>query len=116
VVAVLEGRVGPLVDGRPYADPEFLAELETYHEAAVEAHRGHARLARPLPAPQLPDDVLQGEVVENQPEPEPVPAGASAGELAVRDPAGPDDPGLDASGREPSGRDPSGPAAAGSGG
>jgi hypothetical protein len=82
VVAVLEGRVGPLVDGRPYADREFLAELETYHEAAVEAHRGHARLARPLPAPQLPEGVLAGEVVE----PEAVPASASAGEWAVRDP------------------------------
>ena len=49
VVAVLEGRAGPLVDGRPYGDPDFLRELETYHEAAVEAHRGHAP-ARPTAA------------------------------------------------------------------
>ncbi len=86
VVAVLEGRVGPLVDGRPYRDPEFLRELESYHDAAVEAHRGHARLAQPLPAAQPPEGVLAGEVVEPESESEPVPAGASAGEWAVLDP------------------------------
>jgi hypothetical protein len=86
VVAVLEGRNGPLVDGRPYAERQFLAELETYHEAAVEAHRGHARLARPLPAPQLPDGVLAGQVVESQPEPQPGTAAATAGDWAVHDP------------------------------
>jgi hypothetical protein len=88
VVAVLEGRTGPLVDGRPYTDPAFLAELETYHEAAVEAHRGHAKVARPLPAPRLPDGVLAGEVVE----PPALPASASAGDGAVGDPPRDRDP------------------------
>src|SRR5579871_3633513 len=31
IVAVMEHTVGPLVDGRPYADPEFLGRLEEYH-------------------------------------------------------------------------------------
>ena len=60
VVAVLESRRGPLVDGRPYAEPAFLAELETYHEAAVEAHRGHAPLSTPIPAP---GGAIEGELV-----------------------------------------------------
>jgi len=118
VVAVLEGRVGPLVDGRPYSDREFLAELETYHDAAVEAHRGHARLAQPLPAAQPPEGVLPGAVVESSPEPEPVPAGAGAGEWAVLDPSAREDAAGDSEQprgpRGPSG--PSGPEAAGSGG
>ena len=49
VIAILEGRQGPLVDGRPYLDPELAAELETYHEEAVEAHRRHAAMGKPLP-------------------------------------------------------------------
>ncbi len=90
VVAVLEGRIGPLVDGRPYADPAFLAELETYHEAAVEAHRGHAKVARPLPAPRLPDGVLAGEVVE--PPALPASASASGGDRGIRKPGDPPGP------------------------
>jgi ATP-dependent Zn protease len=52
VNAVLEHTVGPVVDGRPYADPEFLAELEAYHESAAAAHRDHShrQLALPVPA------------------------------------------------------------------
>jgi ATP-dependent Zn protease len=53
VIAILEGRPGPLVDGRPYTEPELLAELESYHEAAVEAHRRHAAVGTPLPVLQL---------------------------------------------------------------
>ena len=53
VIAVLEGRPGPLVDGTPYTEPELLAELESYHEAAVEAHRRHAAMRTPLPVPRL---------------------------------------------------------------
>jgi cell division protease FtsH len=86
VIAVLEGKVGPLADGRPYADPAFLTELESYHEAAVEAHRGHSPVGRPLPAAGLPEGVLAGEVVEPEPEPVPASAGAGRGDWAVRDP------------------------------
>jgi ATP-dependent Zn protease len=49
VIAVLEGRPGPLVDGTPYTEPELVSELEAYHEAAVEAHRRHAAIRTPLP-------------------------------------------------------------------
>ncbi len=49
VIAVLEGRPGPLVDGTPYTEPDLLAELESYHEAAIEAHRQHAAIRTPLP-------------------------------------------------------------------
>jgi hypothetical protein len=49
VIAVLEGRSGPLVDGTPYTEPELVSELEAYHEAAVEAHRRHAAIRTPLP-------------------------------------------------------------------
>ncbi|WP_198950211.1 AAA family ATPase [Kineosporia sp. A_224] len=52
VVAVLEQRRGPLVDGTFYADPAFAAELEAYHAAAVDAHRNHAPVATSLPQPQ----------------------------------------------------------------
>jgi ATP-dependent Zn protease len=61
VIAVLEGRQGPLVDGTPYVEPELIAELENYHEAAVEAHRRHAAMGKPLPvlrlAPPIPAEV-----------------------------------------------------------
>jgi cell division protease FtsH len=62
VVAVLEGREGPLVDGRPYADPRIQRELELYHEAAVEAHRRHAPVGTPLPGVDRPRSV-PGEAV-----------------------------------------------------
>jgi cell division protease FtsH len=49
VAAVFEHTVGPVVDGRPYADPEFLAELDAYHESAVAAHRDHGTPQLTLP-------------------------------------------------------------------
>jgi cell division protease FtsH len=64
VVAVLEHRLGPIADGRIYDDPAFLAELEAYHTAAVEAHRRHTSIAAPLPTPREPEgEILQGELV-----------------------------------------------------
>ena len=61
VVAVLEGVPGPLVDGRPYTEPSFIAELERYHSAAVEAHRHHTKMHTPLPlAPTGP--IVAGEL------------------------------------------------------
>jgi uncharacterized protein (DUF1778 family) len=49
VVAVIEGHAGPLVDGRPYADPEFRRAVATYHAEAVAAHKGGLPLEVPLP-------------------------------------------------------------------
>ena len=52
VVAVMEHTKGPLVDGRPYADQEFLDCLEEYHQAAASAHRVHGNVR--LSMPHLP--------------------------------------------------------------
>lgn len=41
VAAVIEGVQGSIVDGRPYLDTNFLAEIEKYHSASVVAHREH---------------------------------------------------------------------------
>jgi cell division protease FtsH len=51
VAAVIEHTRGPLVDGTPYADPEFAAELAAYHEAAALAHHSHSTTGRGLPMP-----------------------------------------------------------------
>ena len=66
VIAILEGRSGPLVDGRPYTEPELMAELESYHRDAVEAHRRHAAMSTPLP-------VLTTTPTGSSPEPPPEP-------------------------------------------
>ncbi|MGK5555625.1 AAA family ATPase [Actinomadura kijaniata] len=53
VAAVIEGRRGPLVDGRVYADPAFARTLEEYHRAALAAHDGRTPFhlgPPPLPA------------------------------------------------------------------
>jgi ATP-dependent Zn protease len=49
VVAVIEGRPGPLVDGRAYADPGFAAVAEAYHEASLAAHQGTPDIELRLP-------------------------------------------------------------------
>jgi cell division protease FtsH len=54
VEAVLEGREGPAVDGRPYGDPKFVDLLEDYHQAAAEAHKGHGRVLLALPEAREP--------------------------------------------------------------
>ncbi len=54
VVAVLEHTRGPLVDGRPYAEQSFLAELNDYHLAAARAHREHSQEQLNMPAPAVP--------------------------------------------------------------
>ena len=49
VQAIIEGRQGPLIDGRVYRDPQFLESAEAYHAAAVAAHKAHSRPTMPLP-------------------------------------------------------------------
>jgi cell division protease FtsH len=49
VEAIMEGKVGPMVDGRRYHEPDFLALAEEYHHSAVQAHRGQTREVRTLP-------------------------------------------------------------------
>jgi cell division protease FtsH len=62
VVAVLQGHQGPAVDGAKYHQPEFYAQIEAYHRAAVTAHRTHSRimLALPNPASEPPSAESQG--------------------------------------------------------
>lgn len=49
LIAIVEGRQGALVDGRPYADPSFIISLEEYHSKALLAHKGHGSLTLKLP-------------------------------------------------------------------
>jgi ATP-dependent Zn protease len=60
VAAIVDGTVGPTVDGGAYADPRFRADLEVYHEAVVQAHREHGGVEGriPVPIPPAPVSVL----------------------------------------------------------
>ena len=56
LVAIVEGRAGPLIDGRRYHTPGFAEALEEYHSQAVAAHARHAGIGQLLPQlPALPD-------------------------------------------------------------
>ncbi|MEX0833843.1 MAG: AAA family ATPase [Actinomycetota bacterium] len=50
IAAVIEGRKGPLIDGRRYHVKEFKEGLEAYHEQALEAHEGHESVRIAMPA------------------------------------------------------------------
>jgi cell division protease FtsH len=52
VIAVIERRRGPLIDGTLYQGPELADELESYHTAAVSAHEGHSSVRLSLPLVQ----------------------------------------------------------------
>jgi cell division protease FtsH len=56
VVAVLEHTRGPVVDGTPYGDAAFMAQLTDYHLSAARAHRDHSQeqLALPVAANAQP--------------------------------------------------------------
>jgi cell division protease FtsH len=54
VTAVLEGQHGPLVDGTPYADDQFIGKLREYHLAAKRAHQEHNKPEMPLPVAEQP--------------------------------------------------------------
>ena len=63
VIAVIDGTAGPLVDGTPYADREFIRHLEEYHMCAATAHRMHSKVPMAMPMPNLTgssDAVPQG--------------------------------------------------------
>ncbi|MFI9558163.1 AAA family ATPase [Nonomuraea endophytica] len=61
VVAIIERRAGPSVDGTVYASDELHAELEDYHLEAARAHHEHGRVERELPG------VVADEVVDHKP-------------------------------------------------
>jgi cell division protease FtsH len=62
VTAVFEGGRGPLVDGAPYADDEFIARLREYHLAAQRAHRDHSVPQIPMPA-AAPAALVSGSIL-----------------------------------------------------
>jgi cell division protease FtsH len=66
VVAVIEAREGPMIDGRVYGDPDLVAAVEAYHEASVVAHQGRGRIELGLPpVPELgPPSPPRGATVE----------------------------------------------------
>jgi hypothetical protein len=49
VMAVIEGRRGPQIDGRPYHTREFAKRAEEYHARAHAAHLANGRIDIPLP-------------------------------------------------------------------
>jgi len=53
VVAIIDGEQGPVVDGRPYREPDFQAELEAYHLRAVSAHGGDRSTPLAVPVPHV---------------------------------------------------------------
>ncbi len=59
IEAIMEGRMGPNVDGRPYRDPGFVQMLHNYHAAVVRAHQDHARVASRIPVPLPPSPSLE---------------------------------------------------------
>ncbi|ABW10712.1 AAA ATPase central domain protein [Parafrankia sp. EAN1pec] len=75
VEAIMEGTVGPTVDGRRYMEPGFMAVAEDYHRSAVQAHRGmHHDDLRELPelgraaargAPPVPRALPEGPSTAN---------------------------------------------------
>jgi ATP-dependent Zn protease len=68
VTAVMEGRRGPTVDGRPYKDRGFGQMLENYHTAVVRAHKEHGGVSTPIPVPVPPSPVeFQIEEDEDRP-------------------------------------------------
>jgi ATP-dependent Zn protease len=57
VTAVIEGTVGPIVDGRPYQDVAFRQMLENYHAAVLRAHKEHSGVEASIPVPVPPPPV-----------------------------------------------------------
>ncbi|WP_061292283.1 AAA family ATPase [Herbidospora cretacea] len=81
VMAVIERTHGPLIDGTVYDDEDFQRELEEYHEAAVTAHREHAKVTVTMPQPRVRQLALQpaSVIVGNGAAPAFAPAGTISG-------------------------------------
>ena len=83
IEAIIEGRPGPLIDGRVYSDPEFARVVEEYHAQAISAHKGHADFEISLPT-------LNGHRRDGQPTPVILrPDGTYAGPSPWSRPVGP---------------------------
>lgn len=69
VVAVFEHRQGPVIDGSPYADAGFVAQLEEYHQGAAMAHREHGPVPAAMPVPPKPIWMPEGAASMADPDP-----------------------------------------------
>jgi cell division protease FtsH len=69
VVAVIERKQGPFVDGRVYADAGLLQRLEEYHHEAAQAHRAHSQIPLSMPEPHKPVLATGPWMVPPDPEP-----------------------------------------------
>jgi cell division protease FtsH len=49
ITAIMNREQGPVVDGRPYGDPDFVAELEAYHLSAMSIQSRSDILRLPVP-------------------------------------------------------------------
>jgi len=87
VAAIIDGVQGPLVDGRQYSAPDFQEVAESYHQEAVAAHKGHAKVAVPLPVlvparvdlgPDGNGEVAEGPALSGNGEARPAAAGDGA--------------------------------------
>jgi cell division protease FtsH len=99
VVAVIERKQGPLVDGRPYGNPGLMQELEDYHRGAATAHREHSKIS--LNMPEIPQPVLAASATKGwlvTPDPDPLDIrdhGNGSGPEDAPGPASALDPGSD---------------------
>jgi cell division protease FtsH len=69
VEAIIEGRQGPLIDGRPYHTQAFKEMAEEYHSQVINAHKAHSKVPVKLPMPEglsAPGSALQDEVAATQ--------------------------------------------------
>jgi cell division protease FtsH len=65
VEAIIEGRQGPLIDGRPYQAHVFAEMAEEYHTQVITAHKAHSKVPLKLPMPEgmsAPGSPLEDEV------------------------------------------------------
>jgi hypothetical protein len=85
VEAIVDGKPGPLIDGRPYHTPEFVEMLEAYHAKAMAAHQAHdpVKMDLPVPVPIYAGVSGNGEAGRRElppaPEPDSVLQGSSGG-------------------------------------
>jgi ATP-dependent Zn protease len=49
IAAIMNREQGPVVDGRPYSEPDFISELEAYHLSAKSIHGRERSLPLPVP-------------------------------------------------------------------
>jgi cell division protease FtsH len=69
VEAIIEGRQGPLIDGRPYRRSEFARMAEAYHSEALGAHKRHAAVKALLPVLAAAYDVAADRALAGEPGP-----------------------------------------------